>query len=417
MRSLFYLIFSAFIISASLLQSVYTQTTQATVDAPLPAGAVRVASVSINDAAITSMEGNKIDFTFTFLNEETPQSGVKYSAKLVKEIPTTDGVRQEVVDEFIFDETLSLAVGETVTKNVSYTAPANLDGGYVLYVSSKNTKNFPFGEQRVGDVLLKPTVAGVSILVGSCSLKTSAGASVNNLSFDILQLNEEETLSMVCTLQNTADTEKTVTPTFTTNDGGSYGIAVKTTNVTAEPVTVAAKEVKQVEFPLPRAEKPGRYAVALSFDSEGAESSVSGRYSISGKSATIVNVTLDKNSYTKGETAQVKILWSSSEQSLEARVSLKSGYKTCAAKTTQSIAVNAEDPFATIALPIKKNCENPTIEVQLLSEGVVLDEQTISFGEAVATPKVSMKTTLIAFGGLIALLLIILFAKKAKTQE
>lgn len=379
MRSLFFSIFGAFIISASVLQVAIAQTSGGA--EIIPPGAILVANVGIHDAKIISKEGNKVTFSFTLSNEGEQQSGVKYGARLVKQELVNGIVKQSVVHEQIFDETLTLTSGARVSKTATYIAPENVNGIYTLNITSKNTKGFPFGEQVIGEVLFESQAKGVTLLPETCLVATKNNPTPTTLplSLFVANLGAEDTLQVTCTFVNNSESEISLTPTYKTYEGSLYGSVVPAEGGTTEETVFVPNGESTRTFTLPKAAKPGKYVVVLGFGAENTNT-ISLNYIIEGKSASISNSTLDKNSYKKGETAVLKVLWASTEQSLTAKVSTRGVFFACASDVSSTLTRNSENPFSVIEIPIKRKCVNPKVTVQLIdSEGTKLDEQTVLF--------------------------------------
>ena len=117
---------------------VHGQTTAAPA-LSLPSTAILTGTASIQNATIISQKDNTVTLFFNIKNKEIIQTGIKYGIKLVSE-----GPKPTVVDEKIYDESLTLLENSTTPKQIIYAAPKYLNGNYTLVVSNQNESGFPF---------------------------------------------------------------------------------------------------------------------------------------------------------------------------------------------------------------------------------------------------------------------------------
>lgn len=116
---------------------------------------------------------------------------------------------------------------------------------------------------------------------------------------------------------------------------------------------------------------------------------ISFNYSIKGVNATIQNITLDKESYSKGDTAKINILWLSSlsnttNSSFLFEMKMKEGYNNCIKPVSKVLNTN-ENNFLTLEESIISVCKNPTIKAVIKdsSTGKILSEKEFVFSSQV----------------------------------
>jgi hypothetical protein len=164
---------------------------------------VPVATVNIEKAVITSQKDNVFNISFNITNREIVQNGVKYGVKLM-----TEGQNKEqyIVDEKVYDETLTLAENSTLTKNISYSAPNNISGKYTLVLFSSNTSGFPFAISYIKDVTLSSTVKGLEIVTNSCYLKVEGDTTNTHYNLlDNVDIGKDENLRLNCNVINNSN--------------------------------------------------------------------------------------------------------------------------------------------------------------------------------------------------------------------
>ena len=354
---------------------------------------VLLAKVNIRDIKILLQEKNYLEMSFSLSNEMGVQNGVKYGVQLVEQ--TDKG--SFVVDEKVYDESLTLAENSTVTKKISYVAPAILNGTYKIFLVSKNESGFSFAYNYAGILKLSGSVKGVEISPESCTVsiigdKTNTqyklGQQVNIL--------PTQDLNLVCTAVNGFDKTVESTPVFATTDKTVYGKSISVSEKKLASVILKAKESKSFSVIIPKATTPNLYYVNMSLNSGDISSnSVGTQYIIRGNMATIENLSLDKDSYRYLDTAKLSLVWnylaadsSATNNSVIFNAVITDGEnKECANPYTKTLVQDFANPKIEIPISINKTCYNPTVLVTLKdASGNTLDEKSFK------TETVSNKT-------------------------
>lgn len=334
---------------------------------------VLVATVNIQEATIASQQDNTIRAFFTLTNGEGVQSGVRYGVQLYSE--TTKG--KVLVDEKVYDETLNLAENTSVRKSISYTAPVTLSGSYQLVLISKNAANFPFAIYPLGKVTFTASTKGMVITPDSCTATLDKKPKVYSLK-DTLMLNSPlQIVVLTCVATNTGTAAVSTVPKIVTKERSSYGEIVQTGPVVTSALTFKAGEKKSFSLVLPLAQKPQTYVASLSFvTGDISSNSIPVTYSIPGASATISNLSLDKDFYKRGETAALSLIWSGSTPNISAEVKLMNSLGLNCAKPIEQAVTPAT---IEVLIPITASCRDPHVVVALKdSSGTVLDQKEFS---------------------------------------
>ena len=382
-------------ISFFVLFSLILSTPVFAVETPTPTpatpsgSAVIVADVNLYNAKIVSQKDNVINLSFDIANKEGVQAGVKYSVKLISE--TKNG--QFSVDEYIYPEVLSLSANTKITKEITYTAPANLNGVYTVLLNIKNESSLPLGLGVAGKVNLVSTSKTAEILTDSCYLSVAGEKGspkyVLNQGVDIAPT---ENLVINCTVVNSSKVSVSAIPTYETHYRTMYGEVVAQEGGDVAPLSLKAGEKKVVSLVLPKATKPQAYDVKFSLTSGDVTSnSVVVHYVIQGSSATIQNLSLDKDYYNKNDIAKISFLLSSSadgfpgsragkgsvvpETTLVANI-FNDKNKECIAPISQIV----KDTITDISTTILADCNNPKASIELKdANGNILASKNLSF--------------------------------------
>ena len=95
---------------------------------------VSLSDIDFSNFEIISQEGNNFELSFTTINGQRAQSGVKYGVALNPKGVYPVGV----TNEYVYSESLTLESNYELTKNIKYTAPSNLEGNYEIRVVFKS---------------------------------------------------------------------------------------------------------------------------------------------------------------------------------------------------------------------------------------------------------------------------------------
>jgi hypothetical protein len=364
-------------VSAQTVKNVSTATATATATSTKPVAtqqAVVLATVNIYNATSTQ-KGNEVTVSFDITNRTGVQPGVKYSIVLIKETSTG----QIVVDEHVYDEVLSLGENSSVHKVITYQPPLYLEGGYKLFISSKNKNGFPFGTAFAGTITLtKSSTQSLNIHLNSCFL-TIEGEQGNKKYTPMqgVDIAPTEVLLSNCIVENTSDSPVTAVPSFVTHNRSSFGDVVTATGGDTASMSIAPHEKKEIVTKLPKASTPQSYNVSLRYGQESNE--IAYHYVIWGGSGTIQNIQLDKNVYTKGDVAKLSFMWSPSADGF---FGSRKGTSTQLVSPSYTVVITDEDG---------KQCSQSKTEE--LSQKQVLTKTEIDISSDCVNPKVDVTLT------------------------
>ncbi|MFA6999912.1 MAG: hypothetical protein WC241_02220 [Candidatus Paceibacterota bacterium] len=340
-----------------------------------PTKAVLLASVNIKDAKIVSQKENVFNISFSLSNGAGLQTGVKYGVKLVQESKTG----QMIIDERVYDESLTLNANMTTKKDIIYTAPASLSGSYALMLTSNNSSGFPFGIANLGKVTLTATTKGIEILSESCTLQIVGDKTGSKYSLASgVGINSGESISLTCEAMNSSKVDVTATPFYEVHSGTSFGDIIAQSGGSVEPITFKALEKKSFSVTLPKATTPQVYNVNFTLNNKDNKSnSIDINYMVLGVNATVENISLDKDYYNKGDTALLSLVYkSNSPSAITSKIQISdSKDKSCTEPQTQTLTKPIPLKIDT-SIAITSSCVNPKISVTLTDDkGVILAQK------------------------------------------
>ncbi|MFA6386616.1 MAG: hypothetical protein WCW04_02505 [Candidatus Paceibacterota bacterium] len=279
------------------------------VETPPASNVVVLATVNIQNAKIVSQKENDFNISFNISNREGTQSGVKYGVELLN----TDPKNQYIADEKVYPDSLTLTPGAIFSKAFIYQAPAILSGTYNLFLMSKNENGLMLGRMLLGKVTMKAIGEELLILPASCYLQVVGEKDSPHYTLSQrVEITKTEALSMTCSVLNSKNKSLTVKPVFETLYQSVYGTIAPQTGGSTDTITIKSAETKSFTITLPTVSNPQVYNVGVKL-AEGVVTSntINATYILSGPQATILNLTIDKNSYKKGETAKLSFAYTS----------------------------------------------------------------------------------------------------------
>lgn len=370
---------------------------------PISGEPVRVATVNVQNLQLLKQEDNVFTLEFNLSNREGVQPKIVYAVNLTRKTGVEDEAAAEaaIADKHVYNDLINLGENQSVRKQITYEAPDFLKGEYSLEVEARNPDGMPFGTSEVpGTIFLYGNGEGIQVDSESCSLTVEGENPQKRYSLDQgVDISSEETLVAHCTLANTFLSVRSVTPLFETRYRSAFGKIVATNK--QESVSMSPGE-SQISFerPLPKVKDPQAYDAVLTFvDDRGKPLSppVAFHYVLRGESATIQNVTLDRNSYKKGDIAAATFFWTgSADNFVGARGESSGGLEgvnlsliltdtisgACSAELVSEVDLtDSRSGVKDFPLPITADCFEPRAAAKILDgNGRVLAENTYEFG-------------------------------------
>jgi len=342
-----------------------------------------VADVNLQDCTYTqaSSADQLLTMKCSITNNLGNQGDIRYGVQLVKKTANT----QEIVDTEVYSEVLSLGEKQTIQKSIEYIPPSYLSGKYELWGILKTTNGLPLSSNLFGTVTLKASSSSyLEIKSSTCSITVTNEE--GNKTYSINQspiINPNDSAKGSCSVVSHSTVDITVTPAFVTYKGSIFGETISDSKDVQQSVVFKNNETKTVSFILPKASVPQSYDTVLSLvssDKSVASNEVVITYLLSGASATIQNVVLDKNYYSKGDTATVSVFWTGSTAT-SLMISIKdSSNDVCAKETSFPVTAGGigSNGLTDYPVSITRGCANPQAIIKIVgADGSVLAEKTV----------------------------------------
>jgi len=356
--------------------------------------AIEIASVELYNTEIISQEGNKINFSFDLFNKKGIQSKVKYAVQLIREsennntfsqadniFGTEDDFQeksQTILDEKIYSEVVALGENETIHKEIEYLAPSYFNGEFDFWVIVKNNNGVLLAMGNPGKITLGGNDQFIEVVSEFCYLKIEGENNKYSIGEGVSVISDEN-LQAVCRLINNYDEKINFTPYFNTYYRSTFGELIKENESLQSNLTIEANEIKTFTFNIPKIDIPQAYdaELVLKEGNNNISNSVSFHYVIQGESATIQNLSLDKDYYLAEDTAKVSVYATPSadifnnsradvetinEFNLKLSIYNEDGDACTDENNSYEKLINEQtEDFQIILIDINKDCYNPKI--------------------------------------------------------
>ena len=384
-------------------------------------GGTLVAEVNIHNAQIISQEKNKIDISFDLSNGNGIQPQVKYGVQLVQD--------NLVVDEKVYDELLNLEENKTISKEISYEAPGFLKGEYQIKIIVKHP-NAMLLAVGIPDEKISLQGSGLYIEIdnSSCYLQVEGEkGDIKYTSNQGVDVSREETLIGKCKIVNHYTEKMDFKTNIQLYRRSTFGEKILS-EFKGELLSMEQGEEREISFVIPKADEPQAYDAKLVFTGAyGSEDIISNsavfHYVLRGASATIQNVKLDKDYYSKGEIVKVFFLATLSvdsfygsrakQETVVENPILEGIIEGCSEQFTKEISFD-NNGVLNIEVPIIKDCQDPKVILTIKDGENILDKSEILF----KSTEIPQKNKYLYFGGgflaLIIVLSLIFVMKKKK---
>jgi hypothetical protein len=351
-----------------------------------------VADIGLYNAEIIEKSEEKLKIYFEIKNNESKtQSDLVYAVEIIEKIDGPVGISRA---KKVYDEKINLIESQQIEKEIEFQIPQHLSGDFEVLISLADTNGLLMALNSIDEIHLENSSSFIEISMEKCYL-TIKGESENQ-KYSMVEgvvVDENEDLIVNCEVENHFNESKNIKPELKFYKRSLYGDQIDFDfNVDSE-FTFKANEIKLLQFSLPKPEKPQAYSVLMNL-TEGNEvisNQAEIHFVVGGSSATVQNISLDKNYYKKGEKMGLSLLLSG-----PADVFPNSRIETTELSNifVEVFVFNSDNNFECVSLkdtissnyPIAEydnlevlnDCYNPQVTVVLRDESDnILDERTV----------------------------------------
>lgn len=353
-----------------------------------------LADINIYNVKIWEEKLRHLKLSFDLENHLETRSDLVYGLEIIKENPDKSVV---LMDEKIFsDDLLLVEKNKKVYREIDYYVPEYLSGEFILWLKIKDESGLVLAQQSffVG-------FSGTWKLIeqsNPCYLTVGNDEKKYNLAEGV-SLKKDEKLFLNCYTKNNLGDNVSLKPYFEFYRRTFYGLKLEE-RAGKEGIHFEKDEGRLNKMVIPLPASAQAYDVKITFKKENKNVSnpIIAHFVLSGKSASINSLILDKNQYAKGDTAHLDMLWSGSADTFSGSRTGSSGLvdpifkieikdqrdlKFCAPEQTKK----AGDIGKIIDILLDKDCLKPIATVKIFDEGELLYEKTIATQEMTAEEK------------------------------
>ncbi len=347
--------------SSTAFAAVSTSTEQAT-----------ISTVSIH-AANAQLSGGILTVTFALQNSDTAQPDIRYGIDVLS---TQKGTPQQIVDTSVANETLSLSANQSIGRSISYPIPPYLSGTYQIVIEARTSSGLPLGVAFAGKIIVPASNQGYATILPSTCFLTVGTSTTHYLPQQRIGVSSTDILRATCQVQSHFTSVQTLSPVVETFYQSQFGQMVTAAPSAQQGSVFSPGALHSVSFLLLVPQMPQLYEAKLSF-ADSAGSIVSNPtfflYQVSGPSATIEDLVLDKDMYARGDVATATVTWTlspdffSGSTAREAYLGLSlvdgKGFS-CAAPVSQTITSSSSIQIV-VPMQITATCISPTVTASI----------------------------------------------------
>ncbi len=268
---------------------------------------------------------------------------------------------------------------QTIKKEILFEGDFEINKGrYVVVLNVYNGKELFESVNKTLDVAEGEVTMKMPLIQSSSKVITLDGKAYS--AFELAKVNPGEKVVLQI------ETEPALMQYFDKTKGMDAKIDVYAENVMGQKIETLAtkasisKDGKSFLLTLTAPTKPGVYENVVQFlfsTGKQASSIASMRYVVAGDKAVILNASLDKISYQKGETAKVLLKIAKdllATGKIDGKVEISSEEVICGTKEITNEKENGTIEIMT-EVPMENGCLNPKVKVSLSKDGTILDSQ------------------------------------------
>ena len=278
-----------------------------------------VADIIIDKTKVANLSEEKgMKISFEIVNKEAKtHSDLVYSIELIEK---KDGIIKSRKSKKVYhDDRITLRERETIKKEIIYHPPKYLSGNFELLIVLADFNGLNLAFNSPGDIFLESEGdAYIEIKEKTCYLEIKDA--LNNSTYSLAEgvsLKDNEQLILNCEIENHFDKSKILKPKIDTFERSLNGKKNDYDLNKNEFFELPSKGSQLFEFILPKIEKPQAYSslVRLIDDDDNIISNeIEVHFVVSGASATIQNISLDKNYYKKNDDINLSLVLSGPAQ-------------------------------------------------------------------------------------------------------
>jgi hypothetical protein len=353
---------------------------------------INLGNPSIINAKITDQSGGEIKVSFGLRNKQLVQPGIYYSFEILKK----NGDLLESIYEKSYSELVTLGTDEVINREIEFLSPAYLQGEYLLRLKLVSAGGFVLDWSDLGQVNLSGTGDHLKIEPSGCSVFP---ANIPDKFKDTIPVFERsDGIVFKCKISNTFSENRTFFPKVDIRENFSEGKIIKSSNVSE--IRVKAGGEYYFSYKISTSAYVQRQFLVFYLNNEKGElisNQIGMPLYFEGDQAAVINLRTEKDSYKKGESANIYVnlaslnFSSEKEAKQDKNIYLKVEMENEKGEACIEPAIregvfppyDAAKPILIQGL-ITNDCLSPKIKAGIEDEkGVVLDKKEFDFQKSI----------------------------------
>ena len=275
-----------------------------------------VANVGLYNAKIIEKSEEKLKIYFEIKNNDSKtHSDLVYAVEIIEKLDGSVGVSRA---KKVYNEKINLTEKQQVEKEIEFKIPQYLSGDFEVLVSLADVNGLLMALNTIDKIHLENSNPFIEMKMEKCYLTVEGESGGQKYSMvEGVAVDENENLVVNCEVENHFNESKNVKPELKFYKRSLYGDQIDFDFNVDEEFIFEANEIKLIHFSLPKPEKSQAYSVSMNLveNNNVISNQAKVHFVIGGASATVQNISLDKNYYKKGDKMELNLLLSGSADS------------------------------------------------------------------------------------------------------
>jgi hypothetical protein len=270
-----------------------------------------IADIGLYDAEIIEQSKEKLKIYFEIKNNDSKtHSDLVYAVELIEKIDGPIGISRA---KKIYKEKINLVENQKIEKEIEFEIPPYLSGDFEVSISLADINGLILAINSANKVSLESQSSFVEIKMQKCYLTVEGESEDQKYSMmEGMAVDKNENLIVNCEVENHFSETKELIPRLGFYKRSLYGDKIDLELNINEKFIFGPSETKLIQFTLDKPDKPQAYSASLDLveNKNVVSNQVEVHFVVSGPSATIQSISLDKNYYKKGDKLGLNLLFS-----------------------------------------------------------------------------------------------------------
>jgi hypothetical protein len=270
-----------------------------------------IADIGLYNAEIVEQSKEKLKIYFEIKNNDSKtHSDLVYAVELIEKIDGPIGISRS---KKVYKEKINLVENQKIEKEIEFEIPQYLSGDFEVSISLADINGLVVAINSANKVSLENQSSFAEIKMEKCYLTVESESEDQKYSMmEGVAVDKNENLIVNCEVENHFSETKELIPRLGFYKRSLYGDKIDLESNINEKFIFGPSETKLIQFTLDKPDKPQAYSASLDLveNKNVVSNQVEVHFVVSGPSATVQSISLDKNYYEKGDKLGLSLLFS-----------------------------------------------------------------------------------------------------------